>query len=216
MYHHIEGTTSGEQQICECLCLVRGNKFVEFDGHSIEGYCDVGPVAYKTYDYKWEIDYFLNLAPRVKALNFSLSKNGELQLLKSDFGSWEKLGNALNLPLKTIQLIIRTKFKTAASQLDKQLDKFNLVEEINIDDQRAVSVEFGTPTTQETLDGFWSNPKGGLTKDGLLVTLGPGGPGFGWIKPIVTNPEGAKVLSSSYKAGPGGKWWTVRIQVPHC
>jgi hypothetical protein len=119
----------------------------------------------------------------------------------------------LGLPVDVAQAIVRAEYKATAERLDR-LEEFALAVEAEGATTETVVVSFGSPTNRAIAEGYWESPKSSQTSDDRTVTVAPDKGEDGWYKPVVVEPEGAKVLSSHHSPGMHGGYWTIEVVVP--
>src|SRR3989344_3705537 len=100
-------------------------------------------------------------------------------------------------------------------RLDK-LEQFALATETEGAATEVVVISFGSPTNRAIREGYWKKSKSSQSSDGRRVTVEPGMGEYGaeWGKPVVVEPERAKVLSSRHTPGMHNGYWTIEVAVP--
>lgn len=194
------------------LYFAKGGEVKKFVGKNIAGYCAVITAQYKKCG-KWSnTTYQIDLAPGVRPLHFLSPMHGTWG---DNLGSWGEVAETLGLPVETSKELIRAEYRNTAQRLD-ELEEFALAVEAEGFEAETVVISFGSPTNRAIRDGYWSSPKSGQTSDGRKVTVEPGKGKYGadWSKPIVVEPEGAKVLSSCHSPGMHGGYYTIEVAVP--
>lgn len=194
------------------LYLAKGSEVVKFAGANIPGFCAIVTQSHEK-NGKWSnTTYQLDLAPGVRPLHFVSPMHGTWG---DNLGSWGEVAEKLGLPVDVAQSLIRAEYKRTAERLDK-LEEFALAVEAQGNETETVVISFGSPTNRAIREGYWSSPKSSQTSDGRKVTVEPGQGEYGddWNKPVVVEPEGAKIISSRHSPGMHGGYWTIEVAVP--
>lgn len=194
------------------LYLAKGGEVRKFTGENLPGWYAVVTAKY-TKNGKWSnTQYQLDLAPGVRPLYFLSPMHGTWG---DNLGSWGEVAETLGLPVDIAQKLIRSEYKGTAERLDK-LEEFALAVEAQGNETETVVISFGSPTNRSIREGYWEKPKSSQASDGRTVTVEPGKGEYGadWGKPVVVEPEGAKVLSSRHSPGMHGGYWTIEVIVP--
>ncbi len=195
-----------------CLYLAKGGEVRKFAGANIPGFCAIATLRYEKRG-KWSnTTYQLDLVPGIRRLYFLSPMHGTWG---DNLGSWGEVAEQLGLPVEVAQSLIRGEYKSTAERLDK-LEEFALAVEAEGHETETVIISFGSPTNRSIREGYWEKPKSSQTSDGRTVTVEPskGEYGADWGKPVVVEPEGAKVLSSRSSPGMHGGYWTIEVVVP--
>jgi len=209
MYSYNDGLRPGGRR--PRLYLAKGGEVKKFLGENIPGYCAIVTAQYEK-NGKWSnTTYQLDLAPGVRPLYFLSPMHGTWG---DDLGSWGEVAETLGLPVDVAQAIIRAEYPKTAERLDK-LEDFALAVEAQGNATETVVISFGSPTNRAIREGYWSSPKSSQTSDGRKVTVEPskGEYGADWYKPVVVEPEGAKVISVRHSPGMHGGYWTIEVAV---
>lgn len=194
------------------LYLAKGGEIKKFTGENIPGFCAIATSRYEK-NGKWSnTTYQLDLVPGVRPLHFLSPMHGTWG---DNLGSWGEVAETLGLPVDVAQSLIRAEYKSTAERLDK-LEEFALAVEAEGYETETVVISFGSPTNRAIREGYWSSPKSGQTSDGRKVSVQPsqGEYGVDWSKPLVIEPEGAKILSSRHSPGMHGGYYTIEVVVP--
>ncbi|OGG72534.1 hypothetical protein A3A38_01970 [Candidatus Kaiserbacteria bacterium RIFCSPLOWO2_01_FULL_53_17] len=194
------------------LYLAKGSEVRKFTGENIPGFSAVASSRYEKRG-KWSNTTFqLDLAPGVRPLHFLSPMHGTWG---DNLGSWGEVAEQLGLPVDVAQAIVRREYPSTGERLDK-LEQFALATETEGAATEVVVISFGSPTNRAIREGYWKKSKSSQSSDGRRVTVEPGMGEYGaeWGKPVVVEPERAKVLSSRHTPGMHNGYWTIEVAVP--
>jgi len=211
MYTYNDGLESGSRR--PRLYLTKAGKAVKFLGENIEGYCVIASSQYKK-NGKWSnTTYQLELAPGVKPLSFLSPLHGTWG---DNFTSWGEVAENLGLPIEVAREVVGMEYPKTEERLD-EVEKFALDLEAQGEEMETVVISFGSPSNRAIREGYWSESKFGQTSNGVVVEVVPTNPDSqypDWNNPTVTQPQGAKIISSKHSSGMHGGYWAVEVAVP--
>jgi hypothetical protein len=206
-YSYNDGRCSGGRR--PRLYLVKGREFVKFECKAIPNFCSIASQKY-TKNGKWSnTDYVLELVPGVRPLQFLSPLHGTWG---DNLGSWGECAEKLGVPVEVARIIVSTEYSTTSVRLDEielstiQVENTGMTTEI-------VIISFGSPTHRQSNEGYWSNPKEGMSSTGISVVVAPG-EGDNWKSPSILEPEGCKVVSATHTSGMRGGYWSIEVLVP--
>jgi len=177
-------------------------------GENIPGYAAIAASRYEK-NGKWSnTTYQLELAPGVRPIQFLSPMHGTWG---DEFGSWGDVAQDLALPIEVVKKIIAGEYPATAERLNK-LEEFSIEIENSGAQSETVIISFGSPTNRAIKEGYWKQPKSSQTSDGRTVTVAPGSNG-GWDNPVIIEPDGAKIISSTHSPGMHGGYWTIEVEV---
>lgn len=205
-YEYNNGLCSGGRT--PRLYLAKGREIVKFQGANIPGFCAIASEKYEK-NGKWSnTTYHLSLLPGVRPLHFLSPLHG---MWGDNLESWGAVAEKLGLPVEVAQALIRNEYKKTAERLDN-LEALILESENAGSQTELVIVSFGSPTNRQIANGYWDLSKRAQTSNGIDVIVEPGPDG--WGKPVVVEPEGAKVIGAKSSPGMHGGYWNIEVLVP--
>jgi len=201
-------------------CLYLENKGIprKFSGGNIPKNCVVTAKEHIICEKVISVIYQISLLDSVEAMHFIPLKHKDWGI---NFVSWAETAKFLGLTIDRTEFILRAEFEHTAERLDK-LRQGQIVES-GPNEMEIININF-----LKTIDNYLNIYKSVLNQ-GNKITLKPGkkpGPGPGqkqisnqnrtpnWLDPIVTEPEGSKVIFAGFKPSKNGIKYTILVAIP--